>query len=238
MTPRWTLVDLVLVVLGALAGSLIGGAAAAVFTEDTNTILLASFAGQFVGTVGVIWLIGRSRGLGTDSLGFDIRPLDTFYLGIGIVLQIAIALLFLPLQQILVPEGGPSQDLTEMFGRLDHPAARVAMIAIATFLAPVSEELMFRGVLLRALAGRSRRTILVVSSLVFAFFHLAGTPSGGAAVLVFVQIFLVGLVLAHLTLRHDRLGPAIFVHAGFNLLASVILFLPPEVLEQLGQNAG
>ncbi|MFW5904703.1 MAG: CPBP family intramembrane glutamic endopeptidase [bacterium] len=234
-SSRWTVVDLVLVVLGALGGSLVGGGAGAAFTQDTNTILLASFAGQFVGTLGVLWLVGRSRDLGFDSLGLDIRPGDVLYLGLGVALQIGVAILFIPLQQVLVPEGGPSQELTEMFAELDTTAARVAMVAIATFLAPLSEELMFRGVLLRALAHRSRMLILVATSLVFALFHLAGVASPGAGVLVFLQIFLVGLVLAHVTLRHDRLGPAIFIHSGFNLLASLILLLPEEMLEELGQ---
>lgn len=227
--------DLVLVVLGAFGGSLAAGGAAAAFGGDDNTIILVSFAGQFIGTVGVMWLVGRSRELDFDSLGFDIRPSDTLYLGLGVVLQIAVALLFIPLQQVLVPDGGASQDLTQMFSDLDSAAARIAMAAIATFLAPVSEELMFRGVLLRALSHRSRRTVLIVTSVVFALFHVAGTTSAGAALLVFLQIFVVGLVLAHLTLRHDRLGPAIFVHAGFNLLTTLVLLLPPEVLEQLEQ---
>ena len=230
--------DLVLVVLGALAGSLVGGGVAAAFSQETNTVLLASFAGQFVGTLGVMWLVARSRGLSEDSLGFDIRPGDVLYLGLGVALQIGIAILFIPMQRILVPEGGPSQELTEMFGELDTAAARIAMIAIATFLAPLTEELMFRGVLLQALLHRPRTVVIVVTSLVFALFHLAGVPSVGAGVLVFSQIFLVGLVLAHLTLRHRRLGPAIFVHSGFNLLASLILLLPPEMLEELGQTAG
>lgn len=230
--------DLVLVVLGALAGSLVAGGAAAAFTRDSNTLLLASFAGQFVGTLGVLWLVARNRQLGFESLGLDIRPGDFLYVGLGVGLQIAIAILFIPLQNLLVPEGEASQELTEMFGQLDTAAARIAMIAIATFLAPLGEELMFRGVLLRALAHRSRTAILAVTSLVFATFHLAGTSSVGAGVLVFLQIFLVGLVLAHLTLRHDRLGPAIFVHSGFNLLASLILLLPEEMLEELGQAAG
>lgn len=237
MAPRWTLVDLVVIVLGALVGSLLGGVIGALLTDDTNLLLLASFAGQFVGTVGVMWLMGRSRGLGLDSLGFEIRPPDFLYIVLGVGLQIAIAILFIPLQQLLVPEGGASQEITELFGRLDQPAARLAMVAIATLLAPVAEELMFRGVLLQALAHRSRRTILVVTSLVFALFHLTGVSSVGAGVLVFIQIFLVGLVLAHLTLRHERLGPAIFVHSGFNLLAALILLLPPEMLEQLGQTS-
>lgn len=230
--------DLVLVVLGALGGSLVGQGAAAAFTDDVNTLLLVSFAGQFVGTLGVLWLLGRSKGLGYESLGFDIQPGDVLYIGLGVGLQIAIALLFIPLQEVLVPEGEPSQDLIQMFSQLDSGAARIAMTAIAVFLAPLTEELMFRGVLLKSLVHRSRTFVLVVTSLVFALFHLAGTSSMGAGILVFIQIFLVGLVLAHLTLRHGRLGPAIFVHSGFNLLAALLLLLPEEVMEELGQAAG
>lgn len=237
MTPRWTLVDFVLVVLGGLGGSLAAGAAAVAFQASTNVTILVSFAGQFVGHIAVLVLIARGRGLDADSLGFDIRPADILYVGVGVVVQIAIALLFIPLQQILVPEGGFSQDVTEMFTQLDTPPARIAMVAISTFLAPVSEELMFRGVLLRSLAHRSRRTILVVTAAIFGLFHVAGASSAGAAVLVFSQIFLVGLVLAHLALRHDRIGPSIFVHAGFNLLAAIVLLLPPELLEELERAA-
>lgn len=236
MSPRWTLVDLVLVVLGALGGSLAVGTVVTLLGGSGDAVLLASFGGQFVGTLGVMWLIGRSRGLGFESLGLDIRPTDVIYLGLGVALQIAIAILFVPLQQLLVPDQGPSQEVAELFSALDGPGARLAMVAISTLLAPLSEELMFRGVLLRALSDRSRRAVMVVTALVFATFHLFGVTSFGAGILVFVQIFLVGLVLAQVTLRHGRLGPAVFVHSGFNLVAAMILLLPQEVLEQLGQS--
>lgn len=238
MEPRWTVIDFVLVVLGGLGGALAAVAVASLITEEIDSRLLFSFAGQFAGHLLVLWLVGRSRGLGVTSLGFDLRPTDALFVGLGVVLQVAVAILFIPLQELLVPEGGPSQDLTEMFTQLDGTAARVAMMAVATFLAPLTEELIFRGVLLRALAARRRWVILGVTALVFALFHVAGTASPRAAVLVFLQIFLVGLVLAHLTLRHDRLGPAIFAHAGFNLLTVLVLLLPPEVLEQIEQAGG
>lgn len=233
MEPRWTLVDFVLAVLGGFGGALAAAGVAAVLTNAENTVLLASYAGQFVGTLGVLWLIARGRGLDADSLGFDIRPTDSAYLGLGVALQIGVALAFIPLQQILVPEGGFSQEQTELFTRLDTAGTRVVMAAITTFMAPLTEELMFRGVLLRTLVRRSRWVVMVVTSLVFALVHVASAASPRAAVLVFLQIFVVGLVLAHLTLRHRRLGPAIFVHAGFNLLTTLFLLAPPELLEQL-----
>ena len=39
------------------------------------------------------------------------------------------------------------------------------------------------------------------------------------------RFFIMGLVLASLTLRRGRLGPAIFTHAGFNLIGVIALFV-------------
>jgi membrane protease YdiL (CAAX protease family) len=41
------------------------------------------------------------------------------------------------------------------------------------------------------------------------------------------------VVLAWVTVRTNRLGPAIFMHSGFNLLAAIVLLVPPELLEQV-----
>jgi len=52
-----------------------------------------------------------------------------------------------------------------------------------------------------------------------------------ASAVVLPQLFIVGVVLAWVTVRSGRLGPAIFIHSGFNLLAAVVLLLPPELLQ-------
>jgi membrane protease YdiL (CAAX protease family) len=121
---------------------------------------------------------------------------------------------------------------------LETTTAKVAAMVTAVVLAPVTEELIFRGILLKTLETRGRRTVMVVTSLVFATFHLLGLDPSRllqAAAVVLPQLFLVGLVLAWVTLRSKRLGPAIFIHSGFNLLAAVVLLVPTEMLEQLGQ---
>ena len=72
---------------------------------------------------------------------------------------------------------------------------------------------------------------MVLTSLVFAAFHTLGLDPERllqAAAVVLPQLFLVGLVLAWITLRTGRLGPAIFIHSGFNLLAALVFLLPPE----------
>jgi hypothetical protein len=147
---------------------------------------------------------------------------------------LALALVFLPLTLLLFPEGESAQQIGTALTGLETTAARVAAIVTAVVIAPVTEELTFRGVLLKSLGERSRRSIMVVTALVFSMFHLLGLDPSNllrAAAVVLPQLFIVGMILAWVTLRSRRLGPAIFLHSGFNLLAAVVLLLPQDLLD-------
>jgi membrane protease YdiL (CAAX protease family) len=126
--------------------------------------------------------------------------------------------------------------VADVIAGADSRLLQVGLILAAVVLAPVTEELMFRGVLLRALEPRGKRFALVVSALVFSVVHVLGLDVDmlwQSAVVVLPPIFLLGLVLGWLTQRSGRLGPAIFLHSGWNLLAAFVLLLPPEFLEQV-----
>ena len=94
---------------------------------------------------------------------------------------------------------------------------------------------MFRGVLLKALGGFGRRMAISISALVFVGFHLFGLSGDllRGALLIVPTFFIMGVILAWVTLRRDRLGPAIFIHSGFNLLALLMLLMPPELIDRL-----
>jgi membrane protease YdiL (CAAX protease family) len=80
--------------------------------------------------------------------------------------------------------------------------------------APLVEELFFRGLLFRALLGRTPVPVaVVVSSLLFALAHFEAVQFAGLAVF--------GVVLALLAWRTGRLMPGIGAHAAFNLAAVV-----------------
>jgi membrane protease YdiL (CAAX protease family) len=54
-----------------------------------------------------------------------------------------------------------------------------------------------------------------------------------AAAVYLPPLFILGLVLARLTQRTGRLGPAILLHSGWNLLSALVLLLPSDILEQV-----
>jgi membrane protease YdiL (CAAX protease family) len=229
----WTVVDFILVVLGGFLGAGVFVALSLLWDQD-ELLLVLGLVGQYLGHLGVLWLLARTK---TDpDLGFSIEAGDLRYLGLGLLLQLVLAVLFLPLTEFFFPEGESVQEVGSALAGLESTAARVAAVVIAAVVAPVTEELTFRGVLLKSMANRSRRAIVVVTALVFAAFHIIGLdPSRllAASAVVLPQLFIVGVVLAWVTVRTNRLGPAIFMHSGFNLLAAIVLLVPPELLEQV-----
>lgn len=98
--------------------------------------------------------------------------------------------------------------------------AGVLMLPVC-MLVPLLEETVFRGFLLGGLRARYAdlwRPVLI-SSAIFALLHLT-TLSGFMSLL---NIFLLALVLAWLTLRTSSLWPAILLHAAYNSTEVVML---------------
>lgn len=201
---------------------------------DQDLLVLLGLAGQYVGNLGVFFILARLRE--DSSVGFEIQPGDFGYIGLGLIFQIALAALIAPLAETLFPDGQPPQEVADAIANADSTILVVGFIVAAVILAPVTEELMFRGVLLRALERRGRRFGLFVSALVFSAVHLLGvdyTRFWQSAAVIVPPIFLLGVVLGWLTQRNGRLGPAIFLHSGWNLLAAFVLMLPPDLLEHV-----
>ncbi len=120
------------------------------------------------------------------------------------------------------------QDLSEaakdLVDKATDPLGVVLLVLITVVLAPIIEELFFRGLLLRSVEKRfGPRWALWASSLVFAAVHLQ--------LLQFPALLIIGLVLGWLALRTGRLGPSIWAHAAFNGAATVTLL----TVEQLAK---
>ena len=105
----------------------------------------------------------------------------------------------------------------------------LSMFLYASVVAPISEELLFRGYILRSLRPYGKRFAIWGSALLFGLFHgnLLQTP----------YAILVGLVLGYVTVEYS-IGWAIAIHVFNNfvladLLTRLTANLPPMVLEML-----
>lgn len=89
-----------------------------------------------------------------------------------------------------------------------------SMFLYVTILGPISEELLFRGLLLRLVKPWGKQTAILVSALVFGLFH------GNIIQIPFA--FLVGLVLGYVTVEYSIVW-AIVLHIFNNLVMSDLL---------------
>lgn len=229
----WTFSDAAALFIGGVIGSLLAITAVVALNGGTEPdpvpLLIISSIGQAVVTLGLLFYMSRSRGTGTWDLDFGFRFEQADWRGVlfGMGLQIGVTLLvLLPLAFLLGLEDPPQQDVADIAGDASSLGARVAVLVVLVVVAPVTEELLFRGVLLSRLTrAMSPRNAIVVSAAVFAGIHLIDPD----AVFVAIGLFIIGLVLGWQALRTGRLGLSIMTHAGVNLLAAIALLLSWEV---------
>lgn len=176
----------------------------------------------FVGSC--LW---ASRGKGSGRLAVDfglrMRPLDTVSgVVVGVVAQAALVPLIALVLSPLVgrPDtSGPVNDLVES-------AHGFGLLGLALFVvvgAPVVEELFFRGLVLRSLRRRMPDSVAIpLSAVAFGLAHFQALSAAGLVVVI-TTLTVLGIVLAVLAVRYDRLGPSIWAHAAFNAYTVVVL---------------
>lgn len=231
LAPEWRPSDFVWAIVAGFAGALIGAALA--FQADELTLLIVSLAFQNAGHLAGIWAVARRRNASLARIGLEVEPSDGIFLFLGAGLQIGLSLLIVPIVERLQFEGS-AQEITDSITPDASPIAQIVLVLLVALVAPVTEELMFRGVLYQLLEQRRNFRVAVFgSALVFSSFHIIGLSTQNflvAALITLPQLFIVGAVLANTSRRRGRLGPAIFIHAGFNLVAILAVLFTPELV--------
>jgi membrane protease YdiL (CAAX protease family) len=101
------------------------------------------------------------------------------------------------------------QDLSPLLAELSSPWL---FLLGAIVVAPVVEEIFFRGFLFAGLRGRyGWQKAAAISAALFSLVHLQPTAA--------VPIFLLGLVFAFLYERSGSIWPAVLMHVSSNALA-------------------
>lgn len=161
---------------------------------------------------------GNLKDLGFTSFGF-VRALGLAV--IWLVLLRVISIIYGIIASIVgtVLRAKPPTELVTRIPRLFGYGYRGLLVAIliGALVAPVVEELFFRGFLYPAL--RRRLGVaggIVVSAVVFGLFH-------ANAWLIFPTTA-IGMILAYLYEREGSLGPPIMLHSLNNLISIVVIY--------------
>jgi membrane protease YdiL (CAAX protease family) len=182
---------------------------------------LAGLLGE--GSIGVAaFLAGRSvvrqRGSWRAAFGWSLprwneTGLITRWVGWQYVAQFIAGLVMIA---IFPPVRGESPSNTDFLDDLGWWGLVIA-VPTTVLLAPVVEELFFRGLLLRAAMRRfSFWPSAVLTSALFGSLHAPAAESAPAGVLLGMLTGVFGVVQCQLVRRAGRLGPAMGVHAVQN----------------------
>ena len=96
------------------------------------------------------------------------------------------------------------------------PKSIIITVLYTCIVAPVTEELMYRGFVLKNLSRVSQRFGIIMSSLLFGLMH--GNMSQ------FIFAFIMGIFLAHIDIKHNSIVPSIIVHAFSNIVSIAISY--------------
>ncbi len=201
----------------------------------TGTILVAIFDPEFETTAGrnaAQLVVGLS--FGGTAIGFALYDAKGKLKGafdrLGLTGRIALAtigltalawLFYILFAAILTPLLQPDQqDVTRELGTDKDSVVSIAIAAVLiVVLAPLSEELFFRGFMFASLRNSmSLWPAALISALVFGLLHLSGGNIGVA-----IQLAVLGVILAWLYERSGTLWAPIMAHTLNNTIAFILL---------------
>ncbi len=170
---------------------------------------------ELVFIVPVWWFVSHKYGAGKTSLGF--RPFEKNTIGIGCGLVFAVNI-FTVMYSAVVEYLFDSPMQPDLAPIADEMAFPWMLFAVVVIVAPVVEEVFFRGFLfagLRQQYGWLKAALL--SSALFALIHLQ--------LYAIVPLFMLGFVFAYLFHKSNSIWPVIFLHFVVNLAAMIAEFV-------------
>jgi len=218
----WGLGDFVWIYVAGIFASIVGASVGFAISGDTSghtgalTTALATFA-QFGTWFGGVVFVARAKGHSVRrDFGLTVQRRDWWAPFAGLGLFVVGSVMIAPLVSLANEKQQVVDDLRQAGG------AKLAVFAVvASIVAPVCEELLFRGLLLRALRRRMSPVMaVIVQALAFALAHPMLSPTIGDLAVV-PALFMLGAVSGVVAVRRGDISASILMHIGFNLVTTL-----------------
>ena len=209
LTRPWGLGDaLVAVFLGYAGAILVSGALGMDASSPISQRFVANIP-LWAALLAVPIVVTRQRGRGpVTDLRLAVRPVALLAVPLGGLAQLVIGWSYAP----FVDRDRLEEPARELARVAQGTSGKVLLVAMTVVIAPVVEEVFYRGLVLRSLRRALTPPVAaVVCGLVFAVMHFQPLQLPGLAAF--------GTLVAALALWSGRLGPAVLAHLGFNLVA-------------------
>ena len=177
--------------------------------------------------IGLPWLVKKYRTT-SKEIGIDFSPrwIHLLIAPVGFVAYVFISYILTSLaMRTPFYETNSVQDIG--FANLSQGFEYILAFITLVIIAPVAEEILFRGYLLAKLRKHVPIWVAVlITSLLFAVVHLSFN--------VGVDVFALSLVLCFLRIKTGSLWPSIILHMIKNGIAFYFLFINPLLFPTLG----
>jgi membrane protease YdiL (CAAX protease family) len=173
----------------------------------------------------VWWARYCSRRWGSGSLrrdvGFEFRLVDV---GWGLLTALSVYVALFAAAIVVAVAHLPTTSNTRDLAGERHTVVLV-FAAVGVLVAPVVEELFFRGVLLRSFRSRlAPAPAITLQAAVFGAYHISPTYGWGNVGLV-LSISVIGAVLGAVAHQLRRLAPGMVAHAIVNTVAFIVILV-------------
>ena len=215
---EWTAGQIAAVFFAGLAAAFVAGGVAFGLGADADSgyvVFGVIFPAQVLGTLVTAGSLSARRGTGNwaRDFGLRLRIGEIWGLGGGVGLQV-LALIVTGI--VLMALGGdtrPEQNVADVAEASVGGALVLAFVG-TVLLAPLVEEVLYRGMLLSWLRRRmGRHGSVIVSAAIFAGVHLVDPGT----LLLLPGLFVIGVGLGYAALRSGGLSLPLYLHAGVNL---------------------
>ena len=191
-----------------------------IFGLDEGYLVSASNFYTFIGIITVLIVLkklAKKRGTTlSEEISFSFRNINWKYLFLmylfGFLASFCVSSVYTLLPDFLMGR------YDELSGAIYTGYDMILVMASLALLDPIAEEIVFRGYMLNRLLPplKEKKSIIIVSA-IFALCHLS--------VFWMIYSFVMGVVLAKISIRHDNIAYSISMHMGFNVFKVIIYYI-------------
>jgi len=165
--------------------------------------------------------------LGIQAPGWELAIWELLIAPASLIAYVILSALLVIFAQYFLPFIDFNQVQDTGFSQLIHGYEYVLAFLTLVVIAPIAEEVLFRGYLLGKLRAHiSTWLSVLIVSVLFAIVHGAWN--------VGIDVFALSIVLCLLRIFTKNLWPSIILHMTKNFIAFYLLFINPTLLSTLG----
>jgi membrane protease YdiL (CAAX protease family) len=218
----------ILALFFAIAGNLDPNASAQESSTALNAVLqsgpviVLTMLLSWLGWMTAVWWAATRKGDRDWKALLKWRFVPQRDIPIGIAVALTFRIYEVGVSQLLKALGVNPEALSNTSTITSQTGVWLVLLALGAALgAPLVEEIFFRGLFLSvAVRNYGKVAAIAITSIVFGFMHVQPTAAGTA--IIVTQTALIGVVLAVLVLKTQRLWTAICAHLAINISGVVL----------------